>query len=136
MLSRRQASVENKKKGDAFLAEFQAKKGVSALPGGVLYSVIKEGKGKKPLSTDAIEVYYSGSLINGKQFDATEPGHPAILKVASLINGWKQALTSMPTGSKWHIVIPSQLAYGERGAGNDIGPNEVLVFDVELVSIK
>lgn len=136
MLNRQQALVENKTKGDAFLAEFKAKKGVSSLPGGVLYSVIKEGKGKIPAGSDAIEVNYSGTLINGKQFDATEPGHPATLKVASLINGWKQALTSMPTGSKWHIVIPSQLAYGERGAGNDIGPNEVLVFDVELVAIK
>lgn len=136
LLNRQEALAENKKKGDAYLAEYKTKKGVSSLPSGVLYSVIKEGKGKKPLDSDAIEVYYSGTLINGKQFDATEPGHPATLKVSSLIAGWKQALTSMPAGSKWHIVIPSQLAYGERGVGNDIGPNEVLVFDVELVAVK
>jgi FKBP-type peptidyl-prolyl cis-trans isomerase FklB len=74
--------------------------------------------------------------VGGAEFDATEPGHPANLKISSLIVGWKQALSMMPTGSKWQIVIPSALAYGERGVGSDIGPNEVLVFDVELLAIK
>jgi FKBP-type peptidyl-prolyl cis-trans isomerase FklB len=83
-----------------------------------------------------VEVNYRGSLINGTEFDATKPEHPANLKVSSLIPGWKHALAMMSTGSKWHIVIPSELAYGERGVGGDIGPNEVLVFDLELISIK
>lgn len=136
MAKKQQATEENKKKGDAYLAEYKAQKGVSALPGGVLYRVVKEGTGKKPLESDTVEVNYRGKLIGGKEFDATEPGHPASLKISALIPGWKQALSEMPVGSKWQLVIPSALAYGDRGVGNDIGPNEVLVFDVELLAIK
>lgn len=135
-VKKQQAMSDNKKKGDAFLADYKAQKDVLALPNGVLYKVIKDGDGKKPLETDTVEVNYRGALISGVEFDATEPGHPASLKVSSLIAGWKQALSAMPTGSKWHLVIPPQLAYGERGVGGDIGPNEVLVFDVELLAIK
>ena len=130
------AIQENKRKGEAYLADYKAQPGVQVSPGGVLYKVIKEGSGKKPLESDMVEVNYRGSLINGTEFDATEPGHPASLKVSALINGWKQALSMMSVGSKWHIVVPAQLAYGERGVGTDIGPNEVLVFDLELVGIK
>jgi FKBP-type peptidyl-prolyl cis-trans isomerase FklB len=133
---RQQSLGENKKKGDAFLADYKKQKDVMALPSGVLYKVIKNGEGRKPLESDMVEVNYRGALINGTEFDATEPGHPAQLKVSSLIPGWKQALSMMPTGSKWQIVIPSQFAYGERGVGTDIGPNEVLVFDLELLAIK
>ena len=136
MAKKQQAMGENKKQSDAFLAKYKAQKDVKTLPGGVLYKIIKEGNGKKPLGSDMIEVYYRGTLVNGKEFDATEPGHPATLKVSALIAGWKQALGEMPVGSKWQIVIPPELAYGERGVGADIGPNEVLVFDVELVAIK
>ena len=136
IVKRQQALGENKKKGDEYLENFKSQKDVMALPNGVLYKVIKEGNGKKPMESDMVEVNYRGALINGKEFDATEPGHPASLKVSALIAGWKQALSAMPVGSKWHIVIPPALAYGERGVGNDIGPNEVLVFDVELVAIK
>jgi FKBP-type peptidyl-prolyl cis-trans isomerase FklB len=135
--AKRQMSMsENKKKGDAFLADYKAQAGVLSTPTGVLYKVIKEGAGKKPAESDMVEVNYRGALINGTEFDATAPGKPANLKVSALIPGWKQALSMMPVGSKWHIVIPSVLAYGERGVGNDIGPNEVLVFDLELVAIK
>lgn len=130
------AISENKKKGDAFLADYKTQKDVLSLPSGVLYKVIKEGTGKKPMESDMVEVNYRGTLINGTEFDATEPGHPANLKVSALIPGWKQALSMMPTGSKWHLVIPPVLAYGERGVGNDIGPNEVLEFDLELIAIK
>jgi FKBP-type peptidyl-prolyl cis-trans isomerase FklB len=133
---RQQAVNDNKKKGDAYLADYKTQKGVQAAPGGVFYQVIKEGTGKKPLESDMVEVNYRGALINGKEFDATEPGKPASLKVSALIPGWKQALSMMPVGSKWHLVIPPALGYGERGVGNDIGPNEVLVFDLELVAIK
>ena len=135
-VKRQQATTENKKKGEAFLAEYKAQKDVMALPSGVLYKIIKKGEGRKPQETDAVEVSYRGALINGTEFDATEPGRPASLKVASLIPGWKQALSAMPTGSKWQIVVPSQFAYGERGVGTGIGPNEVLVFDLELLAIK
>jgi FKBP-type peptidyl-prolyl cis-trans isomerase len=136
MLNKQQAAVANKKNGDEYLSGYKTQKGVLALPGGVLYKIVKEGNGKKPLESDIVEVNYRGALISGKEFDATKPGEPANLKVASLIAGWKQALSEMPAGSKWQIVIPSELAYGERGAGGDIGPNEVLVFDVELLAIK
>lgn len=136
MVNRQQAAEENKKKSEAFLAENKAKKGVTTLPSGVQYTIIKEGKGKKPTESDMVEVNYRGALANGTEFDATEPGHPANLKVSSLIAGWKQALSMMPAGSKWQIVIPPQLAYGERGVGSYIGPNEALVFEVELLAIK
>ena len=133
---KQQALGENKRLGEAYLARFKAQEGVLSLPSGVLYKIIKAGKGKTPMEHDMVEVNYRGALINGLQFDATEPGKPANLKVSSLIAGWKQALAAMPIGSKWQIVIPATLAYGERGVGNDIGPNEVLVFDVELLAIK
>jgi FKBP-type peptidyl-prolyl cis-trans isomerase FklB len=133
---KQKAMGENQKNGDAYLAQYKTQKGVQSLPSGVLFKVIKEGTGNRPAETDQVEVNYRGTLINGKQFDATEPGKPATLRVSSLIVGWKQALSAMPAGSKWQIVLPPQLAYGERGAGADIGPNEVLVFDVELVAIK
>ena len=130
------AQVENRARGDAYLTEFKKQAGVHETPGGVLYQVIKEGAGRKPNETDSVQVNYRGTLVDGTEFDATEAGKPADLKVAALISGWKQALTMMNEGAKWHLVIPSQLAYGERGVGSDIGPNEVLVFDVELVAIK
>ena len=133
---RQKALTDNQQKGETFLADYKKQPGVQVSPGGVLYKVLKEGTGKKPAESDLVEVNYRGTLTNGTQFDATEPGKPASLKVAALIPGWKQALTMMPVGSKWQLVIPSALGYGERGVGNDIGPNEVLVFDVELVGIK
>ena len=136
MLKKQQAMGDNKKIGEAFLADYKAQKGVLALPSGILYKIIRDGDGRKPLESDMVEVNYRGTLINGTEFDATKPEHPANLKVSSLIPGWKQALAMMSTGSKWHIVIPSELAYGERGVGGDIGPNEVLVFDLELIAIK
>jgi FKBP-type peptidyl-prolyl cis-trans isomerase FklB len=136
MATKQQATADNKKKGDAFLTENKAKNGVKVLESGVQYTVLKAGNGRKPTEADMVVVDYRGTLINGDEFDATEQGKPATLKVASLIAGWKQALTQMPVGSKWKLYIPSQLGYGERGVGSDIGPNEVLVFEVELLSIK
>jgi FKBP-type peptidyl-prolyl cis-trans isomerase FklB len=133
---RQKDASDNKKKGDIYLAEYRSQKGVLSMPSGILYKIVKEGTGKKPMETDTVSVNYRGALISGKEFDATEPGRPADLRVASLIPGWKQALAMMPTGSKWQVIIPSQFAYGERGVGSDIGPNEVLVFDLELLAIK
>jgi len=136
LASKQQAVIDNKRKGDVFLAEFRTKKDVLSLPGGILYKVIKQGNGNKPAATDTVVVNYRGTLVDGKEFDATKPDQPATLNVGSVITGWKQALSAMPTGSKWQVVIPSELAYAERGVGNDIGPNEVLVFDIELIAIK
>jgi FKBP-type peptidyl-prolyl cis-trans isomerase FklB len=133
---RQQAVLDNKKMGEAYLTDYQSQPGVLSSPSGVLYKVVKQGTGKKPAESDLVEVNYRGALINGTEFDATEPGHPAKLKVSALIPGWKQSLSMMPVGSSWHIVIPAVLAYGERGVGNDIGPNEVLVFDLELLGIQ
>jgi len=135
-LSRQQATETNKKKGDAFLAENKTKKDVVVLPSGVQYKILQQGNGNKPDEFSMVQVNYRGALTDGTVFDETEPGHPANFKLSALIAGWKEALKLMPTGSKWQIVVPSALAYGERGAGNDIGPNEVLVFDVELVGIN
>jgi FKBP-type peptidyl-prolyl cis-trans isomerase FklB len=135
-VNRQKATLDNKKSGDAFLADFKSKPGVQATANGLLYKIITLGSGNKPTEADQVEVAYRGALTNGRVFDATPAGRPATLKVGSLIAGWKQALSMMPAGSKWQVVVPPELAYGERGVGNDIGPNEVLVFDVELISIK
>ena len=134
--SRAMAGVENINKGTSFLNENKKKPGVITLPSGVQYLVIKEGKGRVPLETDTVECHYRGTLIDGTQFDATEPGKPASLKVLQLVPGMREALKLMPVGSHWEIVIPSNLAYGQRAVGTEIGPNSTLVFDLELVSIK
>jgi FKBP-type peptidyl-prolyl cis-trans isomerase FklB len=134
--TRRLAADDNRRAGVAFLEENKAKPGVVTLPSGLQYRVIKAGQGRKPVDSDLAEVNYKGGLINGTVFDSTEAGKPVTLKVAALIPGWKEALKLMPVGAHWQIAIPSQLAYGDRGAGSDIGPNETLLFEVELVSIK
>ncbi|MBI4986350.1 MAG: FKBP-type peptidyl-prolyl cis-trans isomerase [Rhodocyclales bacterium] len=130
------AAAENQKKSAAFLAENMAKEGVVTLAGGLEYKVLKAGGGKKPTEADSVECLYRGTLMDGTEFDATEPGRPMTLKVAQLIPGWKEALQLMPAGSRWQLFVPPQLAYGTRGAGVDIGPNEALVFDLELVAVK
>ncbi len=136
MIHHQTAAEENKKKGDAFLAENKAKDGVVTLPSGVQYKILKAGSGKKPMDSDTVECEYHGTLLNGTEFDGTESGKPATLKVEMLTAGWKEAVKLMPVGSKWQIFIPSQLAYGSRGVGSDIGPNETLVFEVALLDIK
>jgi FKBP-type peptidyl-prolyl cis-trans isomerase FklB len=102
----------------------------------VQYKVLKSAIGNKPVDSDQVQVYYRGMHLNGTEFDATTAGHPVLLKLKELIPGWKEALTLMPIGSKWQLVIPYNLAYGERGVGGDIGPNETLIFEVELVAIN
>lgn len=135
-LKRRMAAMNNKKEGEAFLAANKDKDGVQVMPGGVQYLVLKMGDGKKPTDTDTVEVSYRGTLLNGTEFDSTEDGKPATLKIAQLIPGWKEALKLMPEGSKWQLFIPPQLAYGERGVGHDIGPNQTISYEVELVAVK
>lgn len=130
-------SEKNKREGETFLAENKKKDGVITLPSGLQYKVIKAGTGAVPKETDTVVVHYTGTLINGKEFDSSyKRGEPASFSVNGIIQGWKEALLMMKTGSKWQLFIPSSLAYGERGAGRDIGPNSALIFEVELVSIK
>ncbi|HET7831615.1 MAG TPA: FKBP-type peptidyl-prolyl cis-trans isomerase [Gallionella sp.] len=136
LLERRQAMEENRKKGEAFLAENKAKPGVVTLPSGVQYLIVKAGNGKMPLESDMVEVRYRGTLLDGTEFDATEDKRTANLKLSALPPGWKEAVKLMPTGSTWKIFIPSNLAYGERGVGTDIGPNETLIYETELVGIR
>jgi FKBP-type peptidyl-prolyl cis-trans isomerase FklB len=127
---------QNKKAGDAFLAANKNKEGVVTLPSGLQYKVLKDGDGAKPTADDKIKVNYKGSLIDGTEFDASEKhGGPAEFPVSGVIPGWTEAMQLMKVGSKWQLVIPSGLAYGEAGAGGVIPPNATLVFEVELVSI-
>jgi FKBP-type peptidyl-prolyl cis-trans isomerase len=137
-LARRQAADENRTRGTEFLGNNKTKPGVVAQPSGLQYRVVSSGaaEGRKPLDSDLVEVNYRGTTLSGTEFDATEPGKPATLKVSGLIAGWREALKQMPVGAKWQLFIPPQLAYGERGAGSDVGPNETLIFEVELVAIK
>lgn len=129
--------LKNKKEGEAFLAANKKKEGVNTLPSGLQYKIIKEGSGKPPKKSDTVNVNYKGTLINGTEFDSSyKRGTPASFPVGGVIPGWTEALQLMKPGSKWQLFIPSNLAYGERGAGPMIGPNSTLIFEVELISIK
>lgn len=134
----RQASMEpNKKAGDAFLAANKTKEGVVTLPSGLQYKILKEGTGPKPTPADSVVCNYRGTLIDGKEFDSSyKRGQPATFPVGQVIKGWTEALQLMPVGSKWQLFVPENLAYGDRGAGPDIGPGATLIFEVELISIK
>ena len=134
--NRKAASDENRKKAADFLVANQSKEGVIMLASGLQYKVVKTGSGRKPVDSDTVLVEYRGTLLSGVEFDATEAGHPATLRANQVIPGWKEALKLMPVGSKWQLFVPPALAYGERGVGTDIGPNELLMFDIELVDIK
>ncbi len=123
------------KKGQDFLAANKTKAGVQTTASGLQYKIITAGTGAKPLATETVRVNYKGTLIDGKVFDQSQPGQPAEFAVNQLIPAWTEALQMMPAGSKWQIFVPSNLAYGERGAGGAIGPNETLVFDMELIEI-
>lgn len=129
------ASAENKKAGTAFLAENKAKAGVVTTASGLQYMVEKEGTGAKPAATDRVRVHYTGRLLDGKVFDSSVERGPAEFGVNEVIKGWTEALQLMPVGSKWKLYIPSDLAYGDRGAGADIKPGSTLVFDVELLDL-
>lgn len=133
---RRVAQEENRKREQVFLEKNKSEKDVVVLPSGLQYRILKTGAGRQPTEADLIECNYRGTLLDGTEFDATEAGHPATLKLSALIIGWKEALKLMPEGARWQIFIPSKLAYGERGVGTEIGPNETLLFDVELLAIK
>jgi FKBP-type peptidyl-prolyl cis-trans isomerase len=127
----------NKKAGEAFLADNAKKDGVTTLPSGLQYKIITAGSGAKPTDADTVTCQYRGTLIDGTEFDSTyKNGQPAIIEVGRVIPGFKEALKLMPVGSKFQFFIPAEQAYGERGAGNVIGPNAALIFEVELMAIQ
>jgi len=128
---------KNKADGQAFLEANKSKEGVKTTASGLQYKVITEGTGPKPTASDTVVCNYRGTLIDGKEFDSSyKRGEPATFPVGGVIKGWTEALQMMPVGSKWQLFIPSDLAYGERGAGAEIGPDSTLIFEVELMSIK
>lgn len=131
------ATDKNKKEGDAFLAANKAKPGVVTLPSGLQYKVIKEGTGATPKATDTVTTNYSGKLLDGTEFDSSyKRNEPASFPVNGVIRGWTEALQRMKVGSKWQLYIPSELAYGQNPPpGSQIGPNSVLVFDIELLGV-
>jgi len=132
------AAVENKKTGEAFLAANKTKEGIVTLPSGLQYKIIKEGTGPKPMADDTVLCHYRGTLVDNTEFDSSyKRGEPLKIPVGGVIKGWTEAIQLMPVGSKWQLFIPSDLAYGDRGApGSPIGPNSALIFDVELISIE
>jgi len=128
--------TQNEAKGKQFLAENAKKDGVVTLPSGLQYTIIKEGTGAKPTAESTVTTHYHGTTVDGDVFDSSvERGEPAQFPVNGVIKGWTEALQLMPTGSKWKLFVPSELAYGSRGAGPKIGPNSTLIFEVELISI-
>ncbi|MCQ2217502.1 MAG: FKBP-type peptidyl-prolyl cis-trans isomerase [Paludibacteraceae bacterium] len=131
-----EAEKANKKEGEAFLAKNKEKAGIIVTASGLQYEVLTEGSGKKPKLTDTVKCHYEGRLINGQVFDSSfKRNQPASFPVNGVIAGWVEALQMMSVGSKWRLYIPSNLAYGEHGAGEMIGPNTTLIFDVELLDI-
>ncbi len=133
------AAADSKSEGDTFLADYSKGDGVSKTESGIYHKELKAGDvdGKKPSATDTVKVHYKGTLKDGTEFDSSYArGTPAEFPVNGVIKGWQEILPMMTTGAKWEIAIPSDLAYGERGAGANIGPNEPLVFEIELLEIK
>jgi len=129
-----QRAERNKKDGEAFLAANRAKEGVVTLPSGLQYKVLKAGEGPRPTIADTVVCNYRGTLVDGTEFDSSyKRNEPLSIPVGRVIKGWTEALQLMPVGSKWQLVVPANLAYGERGPG---GPNSTLIFEVELLSIK
>ena len=132
----RAAGDKNKVEGEAFLAANKTRPGVVTLPSGLQYEVITEGKGVRPKPDQAVTTHYRGTLIDGTEFDSSyKRGEPAVFPVNRVIPGWTEALQLMKVGSKWKLYVPAALAYGERSPGGQIGPNQTLMFEIELLSI-
>lgn len=138
IMAKRQVVASAKKAaGDKFRAKNKKRKEVKELSSGIQYEVLKAGKGDKPKKTDTVTVHYHGTLTDGSVFDSSvKRGTPATFPLNGVIAGWQQILPLMPVGAKWKVVIPPELAYGEHGSGGKIGPNETLVFEIELIEIK
>jgi FKBP-type peptidyl-prolyl cis-trans isomerase FklB len=131
------AGEKNKREGQAFLTANKTKEGVKTLPSGLQYQVIRSGNGASPKASDTVKVHYEGKLLDGTVFDSSiKRNEPAVFPVRRVIAGWTEALQLMKTGDKWKLFIPSELAYGAQGAGGEIGPHSVLVFEVELLGIE
>jgi len=131
------AAAKNLADGEAFLAENAKQEGVEVTESGLQYKILEPGEGDSPEAADVATVHYRGTLIDGTQFDSSyDRGQPATFPVGGVIAGWTEALQLMKPGAKWQLTIPAELAYGERGAGQDIGPNATLLFDVELISVE
>lgn len=131
------AAEKNRKEGETFLADNKKKEGVKTTPSGLQYKVIKDGNGPTPKMADTVTVNYRGTLINGTEFDSSyKREEPATFPVNSVIPGWTEAMQMMKVGSKWQLFVPANLAYGEQGAGPQIGPNSTLIFEVELTAIN
>ena len=130
-------SDKNTKEGADFLAKNKTKDGVKTLDSGLQYKILTPGKGDSPKASDTVVTHYRGQLIDGKVFDSSyKRGEPATFPVSGVIKGWTEALQKMKVGSKWQLFIPADLAYGDKGAGQMIGPNAVLIFEIELLEIK
>lgn len=133
----KQQGEKNLKAGEQFLEENKKNEGVTVLPSGLQYKVLKEGTGKTPTASDEVTTHYKGTLIDGTVFDSSyERGEPVTFPVNGVIAGWTEALQLMKEGAKWQLVIPAKLAYGENGRPGAIGPQSTLVFEVELLSVK
>lgn len=134
---RADAATAAKSKGEKFMTDNKKRKEVKTTASGMQYEILKEGNGDKPKATDTVTVHYHGTLVDGTVFDSSvKRGQPATFPLNGVIKGWTEIVQMMPVGSKWRVVIPPQLAYGENGAGNSIGPNETLIFEIELLGIK
>lgn len=132
-----QISTQNSQEGTAFLAKNKILPGVTVLPNGLQYKVINAGTGISPTANDTVSVDYEGAFVNGQVFSSTyKQGQPVSFQISQVIPGWQQALKMMKPGAEWMIYIPSNLAYGEQGVGDTIGPNETLVFKIQLLSVN
>ena len=127
---------ENKARADEFLAENESKNGIVTLPSGVQYRVIEEGEGDRPSLTDTVTVHYRGSKIDGREFDSSfRTGQPLVFQIDSVLEGWQEILPLMREGAYWQVFLPPEMAFGVRGDPPQIGPNEALKFEIELVQL-
>lgn len=137
MVKQQQAAGENKKASEEFLKKNASAAGVKSTASGLQYKVLTEGSGPKPTLDDTVKVDYEGKLLDGKVFDSSyKRGKPAVFPLRNVIKGWQEGLQLMPVGSKYRLFVPADLAYGDTGAGGVIGPNQVLIFDVQLLAIE
>jgi FKBP-type peptidyl-prolyl cis-trans isomerase FklB len=133
----KQIGEKNKKEGEAFLAQNRTREGVVVLPSGLQYKIVKPGAGKKPKAADTVVTHYRGTLLDGTEFDSSyRRNQPATFPVNGVIRGWTEALQLMGEGAKWILYVPPALAYGDRGAAPQVGPNATLIFEVELISVQ
>lgn len=136
MQQAKQFADQNAKQAAAFLTQNRAKEGVQATASGLQYRVLKQGTGPSPTLADTVRCHYRGTLIDGTEFDSSYGGDPAVFPVRGVISGWTEALQKMRVGDKWQLFVPADLAYGDEPPGPPIGPNSLLIFEVELLGIN